>query len=48
VSDPNLEAKLYKTSAKEILVTGNNIGGGIIWLFSGLTTGPIAVTLHQS
>jgi len=46
VSNPTLELKLYGASAKEMLVTGNN-NGGIIWLFSGLTTGPIAVTLRH-
>ena len=47
VSNPNLEVKLYGASAKEILVTGNNNNGGVIWLFSGLTTTPIAVTLRD-
>ena len=47
VSNPSLELKLYGASAKEILVTGNNNNGGVIWLFSGLTTTPIAVTLRD-
>jgi len=48
VSNPSLELKLYGASAKEILVTGNNTGpDGIIWLFNGLTTTPIAVTLRH-
>ena len=48
VSNPNLELKLYGASAKEILVTGNNsTPGDIVWLFPGLTTTPIAVTLRH-
>jgi len=48
VSNPSLELKLYGASAKEILVTGNNTEpDGIVWLFNGLTTTPIAVTLRH-
>jgi len=48
VSNPSLELKLYGASAKEILVTGSNTEpDGIIWLFNGLTTTPIAVTLRH-
>ena len=47
VSNPSLELKLYGASAKEILVTGTSNGPGVVWLFNGLATTPIAVTLRH-
>ena len=48
VSNPSLELKLYGSTAKEILVTGNNATpGGVVWLFNGLTTTPTAITLRH-
>jgi hypothetical protein len=48
VSNPRLELKLYGASAKEILVTGTSTGTpGIVWLFNGLATTPVAVALRH-
>ena len=48
VSNPDLDLKLYGATANEILVTGTPTGpAGVVWLFNGLSTTPIAVTLRH-